>query len=178
MRSTLRLSFFLLSFSMVGCVAAQNAPTSRDDATGESPAGITTVTAKAPATSDGDAIALPGFWTGTTTAYCNLNPIEIDTRCNSINLISLSLEQEKGGVRGIYRCTIGNQECRAQNDAGKVANASMRGRRLQMRIALPDLSSCIFQGKAVSPATIKGGYFCYQGGGLMEQGHFEIWRRF
>jgi hypothetical protein len=177
MRSTFRLSSFLFSLAMAGCVAGQDAPASHAEAIGESSAGISTPAAADTSKADSDAIALPGYWTGTTTAYCNLNPAEFDMRCNSINVITLSLLQDKDRVTGFYRCSFGNQDCRAQNDAGKVANASMRGRQLRMRIALPDLSSCIFQGKAVSPASIKGAYFCYQGGGLMEQGHFEIRRQ-
>ncbi len=177
MRSIFRPSSFLFSLAMAGCVAGQNAPTSDVEASGQTPAGVAAPAAASTSNTDGDAIALPGYWTGTTTAYCNLNPAEFDTRCNSVNVISLSLLQDKDRVTGFYRCTFGNQDCRAQNDSGTVANASMSGRRLQMRIALPDLSSCIFQGKAVSPASIKGAYFCYQGGGLMEQGHFEIRRQ-
>ena len=177
MRPKLRLASMLFSLLMLGCAAAQDASTVHGEAVGRL-AAAGAAPAKPQTPSNGvTPIELPGYWVGTTTAYCNLNPADFDMRCNNINRISLSFLQENDRVTGIYRCSFGNGECRAQNDAGKIANASMRGRALQMRIALPDLSSCIFQGKAVSPGAIKGAYFCYQGGGLMEQGHFEIWRQ-
>ena len=114
-----------------------------------------------------DSFELAGFWVGTVTR-----------RLGSISVITLSLVEDEGRVRGFYKCSYGNQECRNQNDSGKVAAARMRGRRLELRIALPDLSSCIFHGAAVSSVSIRGGYSCYQGARLMEQGHFEITRRF
>lgn len=181
MLSTFLLSALALSLSLVGCSVGQDPQTSQSDLVGESaPAGGSPTPQAGILQASGDqhdAVQLPGYWIGTTTAFCNLNPTEIDMRCNSINVISLSLLQEKRGVTGFYKCSFGNQDCRDQNDSGKVAASSMHGRRFLMRVALPDLSSCIFQGTANSPASIRGAYFCYQGGGLMEQGKFEIRRQ-
>lgn len=181
MVSILLLSSLALSLSLVGCGAGQDAHTSQSELVGESPAASAPPIPQAgipQATGDQhDSIRLAGFWTGTTTAFCNLNPAEIDTRCNSINVITLSLLQGEKGLTGFYKCSYGNQNCRNQNDSGKVAAGSMHGRRFLMRIALPDLSSCIFEGAANGLASIRGGYFCYQGGGLMEQGQFEIRRQ-
>lgn len=181
MMSTVLVSALALSLSLVGCSVGQDRPTSQSDVAGESaPAGGAPAPQAGIAQTNGDqhdSIQLPGYWIGTTTAFCNLNPTEIDMRCNSINVISLSLLQEKKGVTGFYKCSFGNQNCRDQNDSGKVAAGSMHGRRFLMRIALPDLSSCIFEGTANGPGSIRGAYFCYQGGGLMEQGQFEIRRQ-
>lgn len=181
MVSRFLLSALALSLSLVGCSIGQDPQTSQSELAGESaPAsGPPRPQAGIPQAGEDqhDSIQLPGYWIGTTTAFCNLNPGEIDMRCNSINVISLSLLQEEKGVTGFYKCSFGNQSCRDQNDAGKVAASSMHGRRFLMRIALPDLSSCIFQGTANGPGSIRGAYFCYQGGGLMEQGQFEIRRQ-
>lgn len=177
----MRLSYFLLSFWLFGCVAGQNEQASHAELVGESsaaafPPALPTASSQAVREKLGT-FELAGFWIGATTAFCNRNPAEFDMRCNTINVITLSLLQDKNRVGGFYKCSFGNQDCRDHNDTGKVAAASMRGSRLVMRIALPDLSSCIFQGTADSPASISGAYFCYQGGGLMEQGHFEIRRK-
>ncbi|HTW88167.1 MAG TPA: hypothetical protein VMD75_09180 [Candidatus Binataceae bacterium] len=179
MVSSFLLTALALSLSLVGCSVGQDPQTLQSDVVGESAPAGGSPTARAGISQASDqqgSIPLPGYWVGTTTAFCNLNPSEFDLRCNSTNVITLSLLQEEKGVTGFYKCSFGNQACRDQNDSGKVAASSMHGRRFQMRIALPDLSSCIFQGAANGPSSIRGAYFCYQGGGLMEQGQFQIRR--
>ncbi len=182
MLAGLKLSRMVLSLSLAGCVASQSvnnshtgqarAPAAAASAMLAEKAGTQTLN-----TAPGETFELAGYWVGTSTAFCNLNPAELDMRCNSINVITLSLFEDNNRMSGFYKCSFGNQDCRNQNDSGKVAAARMRGRRLEMRIAMPDLSSCIFEGAANSPASMQGTYFCYQGGGLMEQGRFEIRRR-
>ena len=176
MPAGLKLSQLLLSLSLAGCVASQSADNLYSRDAGAPPAASATP-AHHQSAAEPQPFELAGYWVGTTTAFCNLNPAEFDMRCNSINVITLSLFEDKNRMTGFYKCSFGNQDCRNQNDSGKVAAAKMRGRRLEMRIAMPDLSSCIFEGAANSPASMRGSYFCYQGGGLMEQGHFEIRRK-
>jgi len=181
MTSSLTWSRLLLSLSLAGCAASQGAESPQLARAGAPQAAAAAASQTPPANPSAapspQPFELAGYWVGTTTAFCNLNPAEFDMRCNSINVITLSLFESNHRMSGFYQCSFGNQDCRNQNVSGKVAAAKMRGRRLEMRIAMPDLSSCIFEGAAQSPATMRGTYFCYQGGGLMEQGRFEIRRR-
>jgi hypothetical protein len=41
---------------------------------------------------------------------------------------------------------------------------------------MPDGSSCLFNGAPTAANQIKGSYSCYQGGGLAEQGRFDVSR--
>ena len=96
----------------------------------------------------------------------------------AINKISLTLIQNETKVMGFYKCSLGNQDCLHQNDSGNVSTGSVTSRRLAMRIGMPDGSSCIFNGAATASNTIRSSYSCYQGGGLVEMGRFEVRRNY
>ena len=121
-----------------------------------------------------------GLWQGTSRAGCqSLNPMGFNTRCSAINNIQLTLIQEGSKISGFYKCSTGNQDCRNQNDSGTVGSGDMRSNgRVAMRIAMPDGSSCIFNGLMAAANQMKGSYSCYQGGGLAEQGSFQVSRNY
>lgn len=120
-----------------------------------------------------------GVWDGRSVASCNsFNPMAFNTRCNAINTIALTLVQNDDKITGFYKCSIGNMDCRNQNDSGTIANGSMSNQRLALRIAMPDGSSCLFNGMPTAANQIRGSYTCYQGGGLAEQGRFEVGRNY
>ncbi len=92
-----------------------------------------------------------------------------------MNLITLTLVQSGGEISGHYTCEFGNYLCRhdGMDDAGYIAAGSVVGRNLRLRIMIPaDVSSCMFYG-AISAERMTGGYTCYEGGGLVEEG---IWQ--
>jgi hypothetical protein len=120
-----------------------------------------------------------GVWDGQSVASCNaFNPTSFSTRCNAINKITLTMVQENAKITGFYKCSIGNTGCRNQNDSGTIASGSMKNGRLALRIGMPDGSSCIFNGLPIAANQIRGSYSCYQGGGLAEQGRFEVARNY
>ena len=65
------------------------------------------------------------------------NPLSFNTRCNAINKIAITMVQENGKITGFYKCTIGNMDCRNQNDSGTIANGSIQNGRLALRIGMP-----------------------------------------
>jgi hypothetical protein len=120
-----------------------------------------------------------GVWEGRSMANCaSFNPLSFNTRCNAINRIALTMVQGDKKITGFYKCSVGNMDCRNQNDSGTIANGSMKNGRLSLRIGMPDGSSCIFNGLPTGANQIRGNYSCYQGGGLAEQGRFEVNRNY
>ena len=120
-----------------------------------------------------------GVWDGQSVASClALNPFSFNTRCNAINKIAITMVMENAKITGFYKCSVGNMDCRNQNDSGTIASGKMEHGRLALRIGMPDGSSCIFNGVPTAANQIKGNYTCYQGGGLAEQGRFEIARNY
>ena len=115
-----------------------------------------------------------GVWEGTSTAICNaLMPgYGFNTRCHAINQIRFTILQHGTEVKGGYRCDFGNMNCRNMNDTGQVTG-SASGNRLQIRVFLPDGTSCLFRGQRRGKLMV-GGYSCYGGGGLLEQGNFNV----
>jgi hypothetical protein len=138
----------------------------------------------ASATQSGPAAARPifdasGVWDGQSVASCTaFNPLSFNTRCNAINKVTITMVQENAKITGFYKCSIGNMDCRNQNDSGTIATGSMQNGRLALRIGMPDGSSCLFNGVPTGANQIKGSYSCYQGGGLAEQGRFEVGRNY
>lgn len=99
-------------------------------------------------------------------------------RCNAVNRITFDLRQNDSTLTGDYRCAIGTMVCRDANttDHGTVASGQVSGRNVTMRIVLPgDLSSCLYNGSD-SSGQLRGGYRCYQGGGLAEVGLWQVSR--
>jgi hypothetical protein len=68
-------------------------------------------------------------------------------------------------------------DCYHANETGKVIGVSLTGARINIRIIMPDATSCIFTGRNVNQ-TIDGGYTCYQGGSLIEQGSWRARRSY
>jgi hypothetical protein len=51
------------------------------------------------------------------------------------------------------------------------------GRDVTIRVVLPgDLSSCLYNGSGYSSNELRGTYRCYQGGGLVEVGIWQVRR--
>jgi hypothetical protein len=108
-----------------------------------------------------------GMWEGTTVARC---PGSMFTRCGAQQKVSIALrEGDNSTITGSYTCAYGNRDCYDQNNTGKVTDATLRGSRITFRVMMPDVTSCIFSGN-VANNTINGGYSCYSGGSLLEQG--------
>jgi hypothetical protein len=55
------------------------------------------------------------------------------------------------------------------NDTGSLTSSSVSGSLARLRVMLPDGSSRIFDGNFGAKSGT-GNFFCYQGGGLLEQG--------
>jgi hypothetical protein len=121
-----------------------------------------------------------GLWQGTSTAYCRpTTPFSFNTRCNAINNIQLTFIQNGSKISGFYKCSVGNQDCRDQNESGKIGPGDVKpGGRVSFRLLLVDGSSCIFNGVLTAPNALAGNYTCYQGGGLVEQGRFAVSRSY
>jgi hypothetical protein len=110
-----------------------------------------------------------GVWQGTTLASCAAFA-HLPSRCNAEQKVTITLLQGPDAkFTGRYTCAYGNMDCYDANYTGKVIDAGMNGARLNIRVIMPDATSCIYTGINVNQ-TINGGYTCYQGGGLIEQG--------
>jgi hypothetical protein len=75
-------------------------------------------------------------------------------------------------MTGSYRCAYVNSTCLGQNDRGKIVDATLDGKRLTARVAMPDGTSCLYTG-LIAGNKVNGGYSCYAGGALIETG---TWR--
>jgi hypothetical protein len=110
-----------------------------------------------------------GVWQGTTLASCAAFTY-LPTRCNAEQIVTITLLQGPDAkFSGRYTCAYGNMDCYDENNSGKVIDVSFAGRRMSVRVLMPDATSCIYTGINVNQ-NINGGYSCYQGGGLIEQG--------
>lgn len=144
-----------------GCGSSQTTETGYNSASPANPVVPTVATPK----SD-----IVGVYRGTTRAYCLHT---IPGRCNAVQDVTITLTEDGDSkILGSYQCSYGNQVCYNLNETGKVVSTSIDGSRLNVRVMMPDGSSCLFSGLK-SDDTINGGYSCYQGGSLIEQG---IWR--
>ncbi len=116
-------------------------------------------------------IDVTGLWKGQSWAECSTFTFD-PSRCGAVNDITFTLLQKDASVSGFYKCGYGNVDCRNQNETGKVARGTMGQSLLKMRVMMPDGSDCLFNGQPKGDA-IEGGYFCLQGGGMVERG---MWR--
>jgi hypothetical protein len=112
-----------------------------------------------------------GVWRGTSLAGCG-NLFTPPNRCNAEQKISFTLVQNGAQLGGYYTCAYGNMNCRHMNESGKIIRASVNGSRLNIRVQMPDASTCRFTGMR-SDGNINGGYTCLQGSTVVEQG---TWR--
>jgi hypothetical protein len=119
-----------------------------------------------------------GIWTGT----LRVTPcmaLKEGGRCNAINNITFTILQDGSKVSGHYTCAIGTQICRNGNadSNGKIVSGRVSGNSINFSVVLPaDVSSCRYTGISPAPGQIRGGYNCYAGGSLIEQGNFEVTR--
>lgn len=120
-------------------------------------------------------VNVTGTWRGTTTTSCGVMLLERG-RCGAIQRISFTLFQDGADVKGTYRCAVGNQVCRSMDNSGPVVSSSVSGTLARLRVMLTtDGSSCIFDGH-FKENSADGNFFCYQGGGLVEQGRWQVAR--
>lgn len=118
--------------------------------------------------------SLADLWTGTT----RVTPCAFDTnRCNAVNNITFRLVPNGSQVKGEFTCAYGDLNCRngGADDMGKIVAGTISGNLIRLSVVVPaDVSNCYYNGQLTSPTTIHGAYSCYQGGGLLEQGVFDL----
>jgi hypothetical protein len=120
---------------------------------------------------------IAGVWQGSTLADCGVIS-SFPSRCNAEQKVTITLVQGPNSkITGRYSCSYGNMDCYHANDTGRVAGVSMSGTRMNVRVIMPDATSCIFSGRNLEQ-TINGGYSCYDGGTLIEQGSWRAQRSY
>jgi hypothetical protein len=120
---------------------------------------------------------IAGVWSGSSTASCAGGFTSVG-RCNAIAKITFLLRQDGNQIKGSYGCTYGNMNCRDMNATGKIPAGRISGSQLQgMRVELPDGTSCLFDG-VFAPGNGRGGYQCFAGGAVIEQGSWQVARAF
>lgn len=119
-------------------------------------------------------VDVTGRWQGTTITACGVMLLEMG-RCNARQRITFTLFQDGSDVTGIYKCAYGTMICRDLNESGKVVSSSVNGSLARLRVVMPDGSSCMFNGNFQDESVV-GGFACYQGGGLLEQGSWRAAR--
>jgi hypothetical protein len=112
-----------------------------------------------------------GVWEGLARASCGFITSRFN-RCNAQQKITLTVIEGASGLSGFYRCGYGNSTCLGQNEAGKIVSAKLNGGQLTARVAMPDGTSCLYNGRTTGD-DINGGYSCYGGGGLIETGSWR-----
>jgi hypothetical protein len=118
-----------------------------------------------------------GVWQGTTLASCAAFAY-LPSRCNAEQVVTITLLQGPDAkFTGRYTCAYGNMDCYHANNTGKVINVTIARARMNVRVMMPDGTSCIYTGIDMNQ-TINGGYSCYQGGGLIEQGSWRARRSY
>jgi hypothetical protein len=119
-----------------------------------------------------------GLWTGTIRVIPCMN-LKDRSRCNATNSVTFTFLQDGSNVTGHYTCAMGSQVCRNGNadNNGKIVSGRVSGQSIYFTVIVPaDVSSCRYSGNSLSPGQLRGGYNCYEGGGLVEQGSFEVTR--
>ena len=112
-----------------------------------------------------------GVWDGTTLASCAANLPQ--DRCNAQQKVSITvLEGADGKLGGFYKCSFGTQDCYHLNETGKVADATITGTLVTMRVNMRDGTTCKFNGRPTENI-VNGGYTCTSGGAVLERG---VWR--
>jgi hypothetical protein len=161
-----------IALIMTFAVANAGCGAHRETAANYGNASAAAAPASTPAASDSAKAGsdIVGVYQGTTRAYCMHT---IPSRCNAVQDVTITLtENADSKIGGSYRCAYGNMVCYNLNETGKVMKATVSGSRVMIRVLMPDGTSCIFTGQN-KYGDINGGYTCYSGGSLMEQG---MWR--
>jgi hypothetical protein len=118
-----------------------------------------------------------GVWQGTTLATCAAFA-DLPSRCNAEQIVTITLLQGPDAkLSGRYTCAYGNTDCYQENDTGKIIDVNITGKRMSVRVLMPDATSCIYTGINVNQ-TVNGGYTCYPGGGLIEEGSWQARRSY
>jgi hypothetical protein len=113
-----------------------------------------------------------GVWDGTTLASCD-SMLRFENRCNAQQKVTITLLEGKDSkLGGYYKCAYGNQNCYNLNETGKVVDATLNGSRVSMRVIMRDGTTCRFSGLDKG-GDINGGYACYSGGSVLEQGSWR-----
>jgi hypothetical protein len=119
---------------------------------------------------------LIGVWDGTTRAYCGT--MSLPDRCNAGEKVSLTLIHGEGdNLAGHYTCSYGNMDCLHQDETGKVVSATLNGNQITARVIMTDGLSCFYTGHRTGEK-VSGGYTCYAGGSLEEQGSWQAQRSY
>jgi hypothetical protein len=139
-----------------------------------SPAATPAAPASPPAA--GKAGSVVGVWEGRTWAGCTMT-LTATTRCNAQQKVTLTVLEGASGMTGFYRCAYGNSDCYDMNDTGNIVDVTLDGRRMTLRVAMPDATSCLYTGLITGP-DINGGYTCYAGGALIEIGSWRAQRSY
>jgi hypothetical protein len=119
-----------------------------------------------------------GLWKGTLRVFPCFTLRERG-RCGAVNKITFTIIEDESKVSGHYTCTIGTQICRNGNadDSGKIVAGTTSGNSIRFNVIVPsDVSNCHYNGFISAPGQMRGAYSCYQGGGLIEQGGFDVTR--
>lgn len=120
-----------------------------------------------------------GTWSGTLRVTPCGMMLRERSRCGAVNKITFTIVEDGSDVSGHYTCAIGTAICRNGNDAknGKITSGRVSGKNIRFSVLVPsDVSNCNYTGYSPEPGVMRGGYSCYQGGGLIEQGMFEVTR--
>ena len=105
-----------------------------------------------------------GVWTGTSTSSVHAAKVKI----------TLEITRIGNDLTGLYRCAPFLASCRNGIQLGRVIGViSAR----TFRVALVDMSSCIFRLGDFYISAGGGEYTCYMGGNLIDHGKFEVQRR-
>jgi hypothetical protein len=118
-----------------------------------------------------------GLWSGTTrvTPPCAFS----SGRCNAVNNITFTLRQKGDRIKGKFTCAYGNLNCRngGADSTGKVVSGRISGNDIRLSVVVPaDVSNCYYNGAFTSANAIRGGYSCYEGGELLEEGMWQATR--
>lgn len=116
-----------------------------------------------------------GVWHGTSTAFCPF--FVLPGRCAAVQNIKFTMFQRGSKITGFYRCATGTAVCLNLNETGVIKSGKITGPRIFFRVMMPDGSSCIFTAVPAGER-MRGGYSCYQGGGLLEQGKWDASRSY
>jgi hypothetical protein len=82
------------------------------------------------------------------------------SRCNAEQKVTITLVQGPDStITRQYSYSYGNMNCYHANDTGRIAGVSINRTRMNVRVIMPDGTSCIFIGRNLDQ-TINGGYSC------------------
>jgi len=116
-----------------------------------------------------------GRWSGTSVASCMTFQTPAG-RCNAQQKITFDLIQRESGFTGAYTCAYGNMVCRNGNNKGRIESVTTSGTDTTLlRVQLPDGTSCMFKG-VFQESQVNGGYTCYGGASIIEQGSWRASR--